>query len=513
MRHNVQGPVDFSHDIHSTHSEPKHCGRLGNLLPVISYGVGDDAREKSQHTCHANADNLITSSENLTEEPEHSRVVSERDEPPGLASHTSDSSIPAMPQTRSGLYQHLIYLLHASPPTHIKTLVQYHAAYPHLQSTRTYNLLIQHAIRLNHDRLVVSLSRDLRTARLSPNLETQKLWIRFHVRRGQWDGAWDCLLDGRHRDLTHVPLILWAEFLGRPRDKHLRDSLSFKEKSTLSHFGPLGHDLHTLSRDSVKSVLRLIRSAVVRFADAGHLDMAIQMLRDVLRKSPQPISSDLCCAIIPAIDLLLSRAPQNTVCHLKLCNALDEFLAISPALQYNAGTLHALLRTLSTTKNPGWRGIRLTQAWLKRWGVRIVDSDVRYRIAKFAMKEGRLDIVQAMLVREFAHWKAIQSEDPNVSTPRVARFPRKMTDIYPREGKNRIRWRILQVELRKRFLRSQPLSELDHQNARPSRPTISRGLRRLLRDFDIPQDSSGRQVEPIAITVSSEVVEINHDHV
>lgn len=115
------------------------------------------------------------------------------------------------PTTRTGLYQHLIYL--AYPRTTgstrpLRHLLRYHDAFSHLQSTGSYNYLMSLAIGTGEFDAATDLLGEM-FERGFGNMETRALRVRLMVRRGFWERAWE-----EESASGELPLPVWLEFLG-----------------------------------------------------------------------------------------------------------------------------------------------------------------------------------------------------------------------------------------------------------------------------------------------------------
>src|SRR5882762_9828945 len=152
------------------------------------------------------------------------------------------------PTSRSSLYQNLLSMLsRPGGPVRLTDLVSYHS---HLHSsafrcTRTFNLLISHAIKLASFGTAERLLLQMKAERLNSDLETWKLRVRLMVKRGEWDHAWESVMStlGMQRRVgiprvygEGMPLVIWLEFMAT-QHKGATPKWSTSRKPRISEFG------------------------------------------------------------------------------------------------------------------------------------------------------------------------------------------------------------------------------------------------------------------------------------
>jgi hypothetical protein len=361
-------------------------------------------------------------------------------------------SLPEEPRTHEELYCNLVAFLERRPPKPVTHLVSYHDRFPHLQSTNSFNLLLQHAIQ-HHDRgHSLLISRQLnRSQSCSPNTVTLRLWIRFLVEVGGDQPAWRALIQSAPRPfIDSIPSDVWKEFL-RIAIPHLNQKSPETPQFPFGP-GPLFHKFIETSlqrnSDAVKN-LHFLRMLVARLVKDGFHTHAITITERILREAPTDIPQRQEELLLSVIHQFLSFGPVSTVSHFKMRQLLAKFLAIRPTLYYDAQTLLLLLRSLGRTKNPGWQGYQLLRAWIERWGPSSESDAVQLRIATYAIRYHRDDIALAMLSRR-QHRSIARFESPPTVGTASPGIPRQgMRQIYPEHGQRRVMWGIISVKCKR----------------------------------------------------------------
>ncbi|KAI6162123.1 hypothetical protein EDD17DRAFT_1437178, partial [Pisolithus thermaeus] len=138
------------------------------------------------------------------------------------------------PASQKSLYQNLLRLALSSSHS-IKTAMNYHFHCPKaFRSARSYNFLINLAIRHAAFGTAMRLLLTMREELIPPNMETWKLIVRWLVRTGRWDEAQVRVshvtrrLPGRQPETSNetyphtIPLPLWLELFGSQKRGALR---------------------------------------------------------------------------------------------------------------------------------------------------------------------------------------------------------------------------------------------------------------------------------------------------
>jgi len=359
-----------------------------------------------------------------------------------LRSHCGEDE----PRTHGQLYQRLVAQLERKPTQTVAQLVAYHNRFPEFQSISSFNLLLQHAIHHHYQGFVLLLSRQLNnSSTCAPNPVTLRLWARYLSELGRDQHAWTTLVKSTPSTvIDRIPSDVWKEFLRAPRlQKQLRSNPNPRGPflSTIG-FGSLFVTFieSSLQRNSnAVDNLHFLRMFVARLVKEGFIFEAAHVTERVLRAAPLEIPQRHEALLLEVVHQFLAFGPTLTASHFQMRRLLGNFLAIRPSLRYGATTLHLLLRSLARTKNHGWGGIQLLREWLEKWGPSVETDAVQLRIAQYATRDRRDDIVTVLLSRRQhpnvdLRLKCLSTTQPSPPYG-VLRLP--MPQIYSKSGQRR----------------------------------------------------------------------------
>ena len=304
----------------------------------------------------------------------------------------------------------LLLRLHQSltlkPLLPLPRLVNYHKAFPLLQSASSYNFLIQLSIRHTSYGTSRQLFLDMATNGIVPDNETKSLFVRLMVRTGRWLSAWRFVQDEASPSCGKGCLHLLAELLGYrdPNEfnvKRVTNAVVLKQTDT--SFSDAKYEwkeealhvlLSNLSNESVPPdrvifmiVRHLLRSSRGKIAK----DVTLQWLRRLPRSLSIP-KRRRCMAVV---HLHLGLSPTGLKSHFANRKLVDKCCALHPLLRPSSSTLFLLLRSLQRVeKNPTFHAMQLVSAYQKKFGKNIIDQRVRRRIVSIATKEGRLNVAR-----------------------------------------------------------------------------------------------------------------------
>ncbi|KAN0100553.1 hypothetical protein V8E55_000537 [Tylopilus felleus] len=127
---------------------------------------------------------------------------------------------------------------------------------------------------------------------------------------------------------------------------------------------------------------------------------------------------------------------------------LWKFLRTRPDLSPSSTTLFTLLGPLRGCRRSGTLAMQCLHLFEKRWGPRVQSRLVRRRVASLALKEGRLDIVAAMIKLE-RRYRVFEDPLPRpVYTSR--RGPWRI--LFSRRGVENRRWHLMEEKYRRRLM-------------------------------------------------------------
>lgn len=400
-----------------------------------------------------------------------------------------------IPTTPASLYQNLLYLLsyHAISPAPLPVLLSYHASFSRdssLRSTRSYNLLIRLAIRHAAFKLAERLLGVMRAEGIQGDLETWKLCTRWLIRTGRWGDAWKEVtrMTGRGEPRTvfahtgqaraDIPLPIWLEFFGTMKRGALRRRTRTRKWSRNEHgsfFREAGFEVLRENGDRVvadssrygmlmshppaltqgelrRMPPRAMHLTVHLMLRTAQRDLAMKATTSYLRGLPPKIDETWARACLDLIHLHIIFPPtkRGLSAHHKARKTVNSLLSLHPRLRPNSTTLLLLLRGLRSTTRCGTIAQNFVSSFKRRWGPKTEDQRVRRRVASLALKEGRVDIAEAMVERE-GYWRWPRrmwsvKEDAAGGGRRV--MHRKLVricdrNVYGKKGKEGWRWRLL----------------------------------------------------------------------
>src|ERR1700722_2548104 len=399
------------------------------------------------------------------------------------------------PTTAPALYQNLLYLLsyHRTSPPSLSRLVAYHASFPILQSTRSYNLLVGLALRHASFGTVARLLSSMRAQGVREDLETWKLEIRWLVRSSRWEDAWREVMQtiGREgygaattpqRSFGHgtggMPLPIWLEFLGtakrgafrmrrgegirtkdeveavkRDRGLEVVEESEDRTLSDYSRFELLINNLPDLTVLELGRIPpRMVFLVVQMMLRTDQKQAALDLTRSYLNGLPDDMDDKWCDVCLDIIHLhIIFERRRGLSAHHFTRRTTNNLLGISRCLRPNSTTLFQLLGHLKHTKKCGTIAYGFVNRFKERWGWEVEDGRVRRRVATLGLKEGRMDIVMSMVRGEIrSRWeRRIWKKKGEKIGKRLLRKSTKK--IFKKKGKEVEFWRMLNLRIKRRI--------------------------------------------------------------
>ncbi|KAH9947156.1 hypothetical protein B0H21DRAFT_740527 [Amylocystis lapponica] len=340
------------------------------------------------------------------------------------------SSVPD-PLTPRDLHQNLLHFLHSRPLLSLRGLLAYHAAFPALHSSSTFNLLITLAIRFASFGTAEFLLKRMKAEGVAPNLDTHKLRVRLMVRTGQWDRCWKEEREQAEERGQALPLTIWLEFFGTTkrgafrthprRDEQLSGRATKAEEypeRPVDARGPrITGDFPSTDaiEDARKFRLLMEHGPSLTLQERARVYPRVMhhVLRALIRTDQRTLAMSLTAqyfqALPPQLDsewrktcldiIHLHMAPgwkRNLSEHYVVKRTVLTFLGMHPSFRPTSTTLFLLLRTLRATKRSAELGQALVRNFTRRWGLHLVDDRVGRRLASFALKQGNLRVARAL---------------------------------------------------------------------------------------------------------------------
>ncbi|KAI1793821.1 hypothetical protein LXA43DRAFT_884464 [Ganoderma leucocontextum] len=366
------------------------------------------------------------------------------------------------PATPEDLRQNLVRTITSSRRTDLSTLLDYHAAFPSLHSTASFNILIKCAIRLASFGTVSNLLHRMVQERVAGNEETRALRVRGMVRSGRWGQAWREELEQVRAVGQGLPLSIWLELLGSVKRGAIMDGSyvrAHREAVRLQTPDPsvttgrlnalMAHPPVLADTDDGRVLARVIHGVVRALVVAqGRREAAIEITTRYLQTLPRELDEEwrgACLAIIH-LHMTLGRARKLSE-HFAALRTLFAFLDMHHAFHPTSATLFLLLQTLTPAKDCGRRADRLVRSFQNRWGSDIIDHKVRRRWASLWLKQGNLLRAEAILQAHdhlpAARAQSMAEEEPD--PPRQSHW----LDVHrtSRPAKERWLWRLVRRRL------------------------------------------------------------------
>ncbi|TBU34648.1 hypothetical protein BD311DRAFT_650219 [Dichomitus squalens] len=318
-----------------------------------------------------------------------------------------------LPVTPDDLHQNLLCAITSGARPRLQMLLEYHAAFPTLHSTASFNILIRYAIRHASFGTVSDLLRRMVHEGVAGNEETRALRVRGLVRSGRWSQAWNEELEQMQQGGQGIPLLVWLEFFGSVKRGAIMDSTyarARKEAVRLQTPAPsvtagrlnalLDHPPLLAAADDWGRVPPRVVHAIVRafLLTQPRRPAAMEITERYFQTLPHELDDGwrrACLAIIH-LHLTLGRARKLSD-HFAALRTLFALLDMHHDFHPTSATLFFLLQTLRYAKDCGSRADRLVRSFERRWGPDIIDHKVRRRWASLLLKQGNVERAQAVL--------------------------------------------------------------------------------------------------------------------
>ncbi|KAH9944156.1 uncharacterized protein BXZ73DRAFT_96651 [Epithele typhae] len=300
---------------------------------------------------------------------------------------TSTGTPQSVPTTQEELLENLVFALATRPRPSIAQAVAYHARFPSLHSTASFNLLIRYAIRQATFGTVRHLLAQMVRDRILGDEETRALRVRCMVRMGLWTRAWREEQEQAEVQESGLPARIWYEFWDSVKQGAISDVERVRGRVATARIRRLQAAPARRRRVPQHVVQAFVRSLVAQ----GRRDAASTVASEYIRSLPPTLDARLRDGGLALIHLLLapgSRRPKLSA-HFAALKTLFTFLDMHRGLRPTAQTLDFLLRGLLRSRHGGARADRLVSTFRKRWGDGIADDPgVRRRWAALWFRQG-----------------------------------------------------------------------------------------------------------------------------
>ncbi|KAF8140327.1 hypothetical protein EV363DRAFT_1393240 [Boletus edulis] len=331
-----------------------------------------------------------------------------------------------LPTSPKSLYHNLLSI------TSIPRAIDYYFDSPRaLHSTKSFNLLISLTLRSASFASARRLFTAMQAESIPPNMETWKLHVRWFVRTGKWNDAWKRALEISGNPNKPIPLPLWLELFGSQKRGALRHWVITDRKPKvhpaalyavqLSRYRALMQVSPLLTpSDQVQILPRTVLIITQIMYQVGQSSLALSTALSYLESLPPRIRRCDRRRILDLVNSHLSMAArhrkQGLKQHFAQRRILWKFLHARPDLAPSSTTFGTL-------------AMQCLQLFQK--------SLVRRRVASLALKEGRLDIVAAMIRLESRFYTSRR---------------RPWRTLFSRRGAENRRWHLIVERYRRRVM-------------------------------------------------------------
>ena len=388
------------------------------------------------------------------------------------------TSFPVLPIPTSvrTLYHNLVHILRIRKPRPtLAALVDYHLLFPEHHSTRSYNLLISLSIHHRANGITHRLFRAMEGRFIQENIETHRLRVRWFIYQGFWDRAWSYArqLMNKYPGGT-IPFPIWLEFCHtRKGPKIVEGTVNPKKKIVRNPSEPIvlffvRRQIMNANRPSSIPALKdtppaAIRNIVQLMVKAKLRHQALKLTEDYFKALPLEMNERMNhrCLDIVKIHLACNGAGKTGLPRFNAAKTLlFSLLSSNPSLRPTSDTLMFILSTLQKAKRCGtvaWNFISLCK---EKWGPELEDRRVQRRVSKWALKEGRMDIVATILRAEAIERRSRRRRllefkvVGDLIRPRANFLHRpSVRRIYPRNGIEAQLWRRLRIRVRRKLFK------------------------------------------------------------
>lgn len=383
------------------------------------------------------------------------------------------------PKTSTALHRNLLHLINIRRPVlRLPVLLDYHALYPDLQSTASYNLLISLSLRHGSHGITRQLLARLEIADIPKDTETYRLIVRWFIARGLWNNAWNFVgqLKEEGKISSDIPYRLWLELCRSPKPRRKRRFVNDEEGRLIRTYFERVEDkledilvrqklllqnrpahIPTLANTRPFAVYCLVQLLVM----TKNRERALALTKAFFKTMSRSMDSRnvMWCLNIVHVLMMSSPLKDGLPRFYETRKILLSSVKLHPLLRPNSRSLYLLLAPLRRAKHCGtiaWKTLRTFRSY---WGKMVVDLSVKRRVAQLALKEGRLDVVKKLGLPELPSYGSCRhrrSNEKNLATasrrgPLASQIRLSSREFYFREGREARLWVRLKMRAYKAF--------------------------------------------------------------
>ena len=389
----------------------------------------------------------------------------------------SSFSLLPKPTSARSLYHNILHILRTRKPgASLAALVDYHLLFPDHHSTKSYNLLISLSIHHRAYGITESLFTAMQHYSIQNNIETYQLHVRWFIYQGFWDRAWSYIMQSMKKfPGGTIPFPIWLEFchtrkgrtiiLDDTFNSHKKMVQKVSEPSSL--FSARRKVMNTNRPLSIPALQdtppAAIRNIVQLMVKAKLRRQALKLTEDYFKALPLELNRRMNhrCLDIVKVHLAFNGTGKTGLARFNVAKTLlFSLLSSNPSLRPTSDTLIYVLSTLKKAKRCGTRAWNFVSLCKEKWGPEVEDRRVQRHLSKWALKEGRMDIVATILRAEALERRARQRRILELEVVGDLRRPRAkllhrpcVRRMYPRNGREAQLWRHLGRRIHRKMLK------------------------------------------------------------
>lgn len=353
-----------------------------------------------------------------------------------------------------------------TPHIPVTRLIATHAQYTTLQSSKSYNIVLAHAIRVAPVPYFAELTTQMRLVGIAWDQKTEALAVRAHIQAGRWEEA----IQNAERlwPLGGAPLDVFTELMHFVLTRKATQEEVASNTQRAWKLFPADPNI-SLAEASPRLAYNVVRLLLKIDQNAQALQLTHRLFDSI--DSPTPANTRYCRAIL----CLILEAPKNPktkplppppIFHERMA-LLNSLLKRNPALTLtpDASVVRTLLENLYRSRGRSSTALHVLAEMQSKYGPDVESSAVRRLIARYAIRDRKLDIAWEMYRRELQHrrslakeaknmrrtsWQQAQQREPEVPWAGEDHTPTQSHLEYIRSiGTENVKWSIVERKLRR----------------------------------------------------------------
>ncbi|KAG8936173.1 hypothetical protein FRC03_006939 [Tulasnella sp. 419] len=272
-------------------------------------------------------------------------------------------------------------------------MMDFHNRYPSLQSCDSFNFLLELACSFKRPDAFELVERAMERRGFTDRY-SKRLRVRHLAIRGNREAA---LRLSSQFNYNAVPPDFIAEVLQTP-SRHLRQNAS----ASSFHITLVLQALNSTSTDDIEPALLNSLIRYLRYTHQYHLAVALtaHYIR-LLPLNPDSLQHNTARELVHQhLSLPPATVSKKPPIQLPGLQEILPLLRLHPQLHPTSRTLSLALEWLRRRRRRGKIGLRMLHEWKKEWGDVVESSEVRRKIASFALSDGDLTLAEKLVNQE-----------------------------------------------------------------------------------------------------------------